>query len=80
MHDLFRREALEAKSNTFLDSTVLRPPFSFAAWAAIRAVVASIAPHPGILIKTECQEGRIDSRSLVGLRRIRRSKCYAEGF
>ncbi len=52
MHDLFRREALEAKSNTFLDSTVLRPPFSFAAWAAIRAVVASMAPHPGILIKT----------------------------
>ena len=47
MHDLFRREALEAKSNTFLDSTVLRPPFSFAAWAAIRAVVASMAPHPG---------------------------------
>ncbi|MEO8186979.1 MAG: HlyD family efflux transporter periplasmic adaptor subunit [Burkholderiaceae bacterium] len=42
MPDLFRREALEAKSNAFLGTTVLRPPFSFAAWAAISAVLASV--------------------------------------
>ena len=41
MHDLFRREALEAKSNAFLGTTVLRPPFSFSAWAGISAMLAS---------------------------------------
>lgn len=41
MHDLFRREALEAKSNAFLGTTVLRPPFSFSVWATIGAVLAA---------------------------------------
>ena len=41
MHDLFRREALEAKSNAFLGTTVLGPPFSFSAWAAISAALAA---------------------------------------
>ncbi len=41
MHDLFRREALEAKSNAFLGATVLHPPFAFSvAWAAISAALA----------------------------------------
>jgi len=41
VHDLFRREALEAKSNAFLGTTVLRPPLSFTAWAAISVVLAA---------------------------------------
>lgn len=40
MHDLFRREALEAKGNAFLGATVLRPPLSFAAWSGIAALLA----------------------------------------
>ena len=40
MHDLFRREALEAKSNAFLGATVLHPPFAFSVWAAISAALA----------------------------------------
>ncbi len=41
MHDLFRREALEAKGNAFLGTTVLRPPLSFAAWSLIAALLAA---------------------------------------
>lgn len=41
MHDLFRREALQAKSQTFLGGVVLRPPLSFSAWAAIAAALAA---------------------------------------
>lgn len=41
MHDLFRKEALQAKSTAFLGSTVLRPPLSFAAWSAIALVLAA---------------------------------------
>lgn len=41
MHDLFRKEALQAKSTAFLGSTVLRPPLSFAAWSAIACVLAA---------------------------------------
>ena len=40
-HDLFRREALEAKGNAFLGSAVLRPPLSFAAWSLIAALLAA---------------------------------------
>lgn len=41
MHDLFRKEALQAKSTAFLGTTVLRPPLSFAAWSAIAFVLAA---------------------------------------
>lgn len=42
MHDSFRRQALEAKSDAFLGAIVLRPPFSFSVWAVISAVLASL--------------------------------------
>ncbi len=41
MHDLFRKEALQARSTAFLGSTVLRPPLSFAAWSGIAFVLAA---------------------------------------
>lgn len=41
MHDLFRKEALQGKSQAFLGTTVLRPPVSFSAWAAIAATLAA---------------------------------------
>jgi len=41
VHDLFRKEALEAKGNQFLGRTVLRPPLSFAAWSWIAATLAT---------------------------------------
>jgi membrane fusion protein len=41
VHDLFRKEALQAKSSAFLGTTVLRPPLSFAAWSAIAFVLAA---------------------------------------
>jgi membrane fusion protein len=40
-HDLFRREALEAKGNAFLGRAVLRPPLSFAAWGLIAGLLAA---------------------------------------
>jgi membrane fusion protein len=42
VHDLFRREALEAKGDAFLGTTVLRPPLSFAAWSTIAALLAAV--------------------------------------
>lgn len=42
MHDLFRGEAIEAKGNAFLDTTVLRPPF-FSAWA-LKRLVGRVSP------------------------------------
>jgi membrane fusion protein len=41
VHDLSRKDALQAKSSAFLGSTVLRPPLSFAAWSAIAFVLAA---------------------------------------
>lgn len=41
MHDLFRKEALGAKGNQFLGSTILRPPLSFVAWSGIAATLAA---------------------------------------
>ena len=41
MHDLFRKEALQAKSTAFLGTTVLRPPLSFTAWSAIAFALAA---------------------------------------
>jgi membrane fusion protein len=41
VHDLFRKEALEAKATAFLGTTVLRPPLSFAAWSGIAFVLAA---------------------------------------
>lgn len=64
MHDLFRREALEAKSNTFLDSTVLRPPFSFSAGG--RSVKAHSQNRAGVC-GDRTSERSNDSRSMVGV-------------
>lgn len=41
MAPLFRPEALEARSTAAFGRVVLRPPLSFAAWAAIAAVLAA---------------------------------------
>jgi membrane fusion protein len=40
VHDLFRKEALHARSTAFMGTSLLRPPLLFGAWATIAALLA----------------------------------------